>query len=246
MPYLFATEDRDYTDLSSGRVLYNLPGAPAFPVRLASEILQRARKILGTSRRLALFDPTCGGAYHLTSLGFLHGEWIGSITAADIDSQAITLAQRNLSLLTLDGIDRRIAEIELMLAQYGKLSHTDALRSAKNLRAVIAQQGQSIPTRTFQADVLDSEALRCRLGDQPVELVISDIPYGQLSTWRTPREENPAFPPLQRMLGTLLAVLKPGALVAIATDKRQKVAHPAFHRAGHFRIGKREVTFLAL
>ena len=81
MPYLFATQDLDYSDYSSGRVLYSQPGAPAFPVRLASEIFQRARHILGADRpgaerRLALFDPVCGGAYHLTTLGFLHGEWI--------------------------------------------------------------------------------------------------------------------------------------------------------------------------
>ena len=31
MPYQFATQDKDYSDFSSGRVLYHQPGAPAFP-----------------------------------------------------------------------------------------------------------------------------------------------------------------------------------------------------------------------
>ena len=31
MPYQFATQDKDYSDFSSGRVLYHQPGTPAFP-----------------------------------------------------------------------------------------------------------------------------------------------------------------------------------------------------------------------
>ena len=46
MPYLFATQDQDYADFASGRVIYNAPGMPAFPVRLASEMFQRARALL--------------------------------------------------------------------------------------------------------------------------------------------------------------------------------------------------------
>lgn len=45
MPYRFATERRDYSDYASGKVFYALPGCPAFPVRLASEIFQRCLEI---------------------------------------------------------------------------------------------------------------------------------------------------------------------------------------------------------
>ena len=60
MPYQHALERQDYTDLSSGRVLYNQPGAPAFPVRLASEILQRCltlREADGNASPCQIFDP---------------------------------------------------------------------------------------------------------------------------------------------------------------------------------------------
>ena len=46
MKYRFETKKRDYSDLASGRVLYNAPNTTAFPVRLASEIVQRAFDIL--------------------------------------------------------------------------------------------------------------------------------------------------------------------------------------------------------
>ncbi len=41
MPYQFAVDRPNYSDLASGRVLYSVPGHHAFPVRLASEIFQR-------------------------------------------------------------------------------------------------------------------------------------------------------------------------------------------------------------
>ena len=41
MQYRYAREQTDFSDFSSGRVFYSLPGHPAFPVRLAGEIFQR-------------------------------------------------------------------------------------------------------------------------------------------------------------------------------------------------------------
>jgi hypothetical protein len=245
MPYLFATQNLDYSDYSSGRVIYNLPGAPAFPIRLASEILQRARQLLGTKRPLALYDPTCGGAYHLTALGFLHGEWIESISASDIDPEALALARRNLGLLSPRGLEQRVNEIEKMLEQFGKPSHADALRSAATLSSRLKQAGREIPSHTFLANALDRNAVRQGLVLDAVDLVISDIPYGNLSNWQSAETGSQTVQPaLWQMLDALLPILGEQAIVAIAADKRQKVAHTGYRRAGHFGIGKREVTFL--
>jgi len=46
MKYRFEVERKDYSDFASGRVLYSAPNTTAFPVRLASEIVQRAFDIL--------------------------------------------------------------------------------------------------------------------------------------------------------------------------------------------------------
>ena len=55
MEYKFANEHANYADLASGHVFYSLPGHPAFPVRLASEIYQRCLALRGTGN-LSLYD----------------------------------------------------------------------------------------------------------------------------------------------------------------------------------------------
>src|SRR5512143_549990 len=99
MQYQYATEKVAYSDFTSGRVFYSLPGYPAFPVRLASEIFQRClahrAAVYGVSTPCALYDPCCGGAYLLSVLAYLHGEHLREVMASDIDENAVALAKRN-------------------------------------------------------------------------------------------------------------------------------------------------------
>ncbi len=254
MPYQYAIRDEDYTDFSGGRVLYSLPGLPAFPVRLASEIYFRARALLRLphEKRLTIYDPTCGGAYHLAALGLLHGEGIGAILASDVDQRALELARRNLSLLSPEGLLRREQEIRGMLEQFGKLSHAWALQSAaalreRALRASEGEQGLSpIRTRVCQANALDPTAVQNALAGESIQLVISDIPYGQLSAWRLPASNAPDnHAPAWRMLDALLPALPGDSIVAVAADKSQKIAHEGYRRLDRFQIGKRRISLLA-
>ena len=138
MQYKYAKKQLDYSDFTSGRVFYSLPGYPAFPVRLASEIFQRCIVIRKTTYNdqtpCTLYDPCCGAAYHLGILACLHGEYIREIICSDVDEKAVALAKRNLGLLDIAGLDKRIGEISTMVEQYGKDSHKDALRSAQVLK----------------------------------------------------------------------------------------------------------------
>lgn len=246
MPYLFATQDQPYTDFASGRVIYNAPGMPAFPVRLASEMFQRARALLPGAGRLVVYDPTCGGAYHLAALGLLHGAHIGAILASDVDEAALKTARRNLGLLIPAGLDRREAEIRALLEQYGKDSHREALRSVAVFRQYL-EQAAPIATRAFAANALDAGEISAGLAGQRVDLVLADVPYGHLSQWRTPvnpPEDAARQTPLWHMLDALLAVLPSGALVAVALDKSQKAAHGGYRRVEHFQVGKRRVALL--
>ncbi|HEY9086863.1 MAG TPA: hypothetical protein VIO36_01745 [Anaerolineaceae bacterium] len=241
MAYQFATQEADYADFASGRVIYSAPGMAAFPVRLASEIFQRARSRLPAAPRLAVYDPTCGGAYHLTALGLLHATQIGAIYASDIDAQALELARRNLSLLTLAGLERRKSEIRALLNQYGKESHRAALGSVDVFRARLAQAA-SIETQVFPADAFQPAQIHAGLRGARIDLVLADVPYGQLSHWSAASENSTA--PLPAMLDALLAAIHPQTILAIITDKAQKVAHPGYRRVDRFQIGKRRVTML--
>lgn len=247
MQYKYEKELKNYADLASGRVFYSLPGHPAFPIRLASEIFQRciaAREaIYGETGSCRLYDPCCGVAYHLSVLAYLHGEHIREILASDIDEKAVALAKRNLGLLSVAGIDQRIGEITSMLEQYRKESHKEALKSAYLIRDKISDLAQirSLDTSVFQADATDQEAIQASRPPGSVDVVFTDIPYGLHSRWQGAEAlPNPAGSVLEALLG----ILSPSSIVAIASSKQQKVSHENYQRIEQFQIGKRRVVLL--
>jgi 23S rRNA (guanine2535-N1)-methyltransferase len=249
MPYQFATERPDHSDLASGRVFYSLPGHPAFPVRLADEVLQRCLTIREANHQTnpcTLFDPCCGAAYHLGALGYLHWEAFQEIIGSDIDPDSIKTAQKNLDLLSVTGMDQRIREIEAMLLQYRKESHRDALDSAIRLREKISASANVHPlgVRTFQANALVTTQLQDKLRGTRIDIVFADVPYGQHSQWTIPDSNNSTSRPLWHMLDALLEVLSRDSIVAIASDKSQKAQHEKYQRLEQFQVGKRRIAIL--
>jgi hypothetical protein len=244
MPYRFATERQNYADYASGKVFYGLSGTPTFPIRLASEMLQRCMAILRAEGRpdpFALYDPCCGSAYLLSTLAYLHWDDIKRLDGSDVNERALPLAEANLSLLTVEGLNRRIAQIERMWADYGKQSHQDALDSAKRLKMQLLAHlaSHAIETRVFCADVTDTYALMDGLQGQTIDALLTDVPYGQHATWQTTHEDS-----AWHMLDTLRSIVSPHTVLAIASDKAQKIAHQGYRRQERFRLGKRQVTIL--
>lgn len=244
MPYRFVTEEQDYSDFSAGRVLMGLPGLPAFPVRLASEMFQRAVAHIPSPGPAILYDPTCGGAYHLSALGFLHGNRIGAILATDIDPRAVELARKNLSLLHPQGLDQRETEIGHLYSIYGKPSHSVALESVQVLRRMRAGHKNEIKTYTETVDALNPGAIHGFLAGRRVDIVLCDLPYGSMSSWQV--EGGSPNPPAWAMLDALLRHLQPGTVLALAADKSQKIAHEGYRRLERFQIGKRQITLLTV
>ena len=249
MPYKYAKDHLDYSDLASGRVFYSLSGHPAFPVRLASEIFQRCVMIreatYGDSTRCILYDPCCGAAYHLSVLAYIHREYIREVIASDIDEKAIDFAKRNLELLSIAGIDKRITEISRMVEQYNKDSHKDALRSGHVLKNRISALTREYPlvTRVFQANVTDGKTILKNIKTASVDVVFADVPYGQHSHWQG-SNYNKLLNPVWSMLNTLIGVLSPSSIISIVSDKQQKVSHESYQRIEQFQIGKRRVIIL--
>jgi methylase of polypeptide subunit release factors len=238
MPYLYATERPDYSDLASGRVFYSLPGHPAFPVRLADEIFQRCgaiRRADGLTGACRLYDPCCGSGYLVAVLGCLHAAELSAVTASDVDERAVECARRNLVLLTPPGLARRAAELEDLLNRFGKDSHREALARAQRLAGRLA--GSPPAFHTFTANALAG----IDLPPGSVDLVISDVPYGQHSQWSGAQA---GVNPLQTLLAALRGCLAPGGLVALASDKGQKVPRDGWRRRDHFQLGLRRIEIL--
>ena len=102
---------------------------------MVSEVFQRClalRSERGQHGPVTIYDPCCGSAYHLSALAHLHADAIARIIASDINEDILTVAWRNLDLLTLDGMDRRMVDALLPLI------------SPQSVVAIVADKGQSI------------------------------------------------------------------------------------------------------
>lgn len=246
MPYRFVTERPNYEIFASGQVFYSQPGQPAFPVRLASEIFQRCLAIRESNNLklpVTVYDPCCGSAYHLSVIACLHWESIHQIIASDIDPEAVQLAARNLNLLTPHGLDNRISELFVLLQQYGKESHQTALEYAEALRGQVADLSNQHPieTQVFQANAFNGDEIAAHLQGQKADIVFTDIPYGLKSQWQGVANNRE---PVWQLLDSLRTLLAPNGLVAVASDKGQKITHEAYRRVEQFKVGKRQVVIL--
>lgn len=176
----------------------------------------------------------------LTSLALLHGGAVSAIFASDIDEGVVALARRNLSLLTGEGMAERVRQIQAMLAAYGKDSHREALESALRLQEVVRQSGHSIRTECFAADATEAVCGRMIL-PQSIDMVITDLPYGDLVEW-SHREEDGQ--PIGRVLDNLLPVLAPHAVAAVIAAKQERIQHEKYRRIERFSVGKRQIVLL--
>ena len=218
----------NYEDYASGRVLFGGRGVPNFPVRLINEMYGRARSLLKDKKRIRVYDPCCGGAYSLTVLGFFHGPEIEKIWASDVSAEMIGIAEKNLGLLRRAGLEKRREELRLLYENSGRPSYTDALESLERLRADLQCE---VDAEVFAADCTKP------LPDLAPDLIITDVPYGNLVDW----EGEGA---LQAMLEQLWRISDAGTVLAVSTDKSQKIGTGKWKRAEKQNIGKRRFEIL--
>ncbi|SEO13969.1 hypothetical protein [Paenibacillus sp. OV219] len=237
MEYKYERNKENYEDFASGRVLYNAQGTTAFPVRLASEIVQRCFQVLeakGSKGPYSIYDPCCGGAYLLTVIGLLHNDRIQRIYASDINADVLGIAEKNLSLLTVTGINKRKEQIKEYIRLYNKASHISALESAERLSSCIAGSNMESVT-AFQSDVTASDN---KVIHNRVNIVITDLPYGDIVTWRSDSSD-----PLVDFFDSVYDLLEPThSVLAVIADKSQKLKHEKFRRIEFVKIGKRQMA----
>jgi tRNA G10 N-methylase Trm11 len=238
MPYLFAKKT-NYEDYASGRVIYHQSGLSTFPVRLASEIFERASAHLDKREHISLYDPLCGQGYLLTVLGLLHGEKLASIHGSDINESALQAASKNLSLLGKEGLLQRQQEISALFRQFQKSSHQEALESVSKFIELIEKRQYSPQSELFHSNLLES----CpkQLKENPADIIITDVPYGSMVDW-----QGSAGDPMKLFLKNISEALHSGSVLAISFDKSQKVRSPLFKRLERFQVGKRRIELLRL
>jgi tRNA G10 N-methylase Trm11 len=220
-------KNNNYENFSAGRVLYNVKGMTNFPVRLAQEIYGRCLHHSPKKNNICLYDCCCGGGYLLTVLGFLNQDTIGKIIGSDINIEILNIAEKNLSLLSKEGINRRILEIEQLLASYQKQSHIEAKHSAISLKNLIRT---NIEFKVFQCDALRAVSL-----DIKPDIIITDVPYGNMVNWKG-NEENV----IDKLLDTLYEICSSDTIIGLCMNKKQKVRNEKFIRLERQQIGKRK------
>jgi hypothetical protein len=238
---------RNYEDLASGRVLISLPGASAFPVRLATDIFVECARHLDRKRprgSFHLYDPTCGCGYMAAVLGFLHADSIRKISASDIDVDAVKRAAKNLSLLNERGLAERERQLQQHLAAFGKTSHADALRSVAHIREQFLDRSRLVTVNVFKADALDAGAIQQGLSGEIPDIIFADVPYGRQSSWRSDQPHSSDAGYTGRLLSSLSGLDLKDAIVALATPKGEKIEHASFRRIQLVRAPNRKVTLL--
>ncbi|MGW9556358.1 rRNA methyltransferase [Nocardiopsis sp. NPDC055551] len=233
MSYRYATERTDHSALASGQVLRSAPGFPGFPVRLASELLQRAMVHLG-HERARLWDPCCGSGYLVTVLGLLHRDLLVHVRASDVDPDAVAIAARNLELLTAEGMAERERELRRSALDFGRVAYVERAEAARDLAAGLAVTGGDLPHESAVADVFTLT--------EPVDadLVVTDVPYGEMTRWEGDIPQDP----VHGLLSSMGRVL-PERSVVVLTARTRRVRLPEGVRAlERVKVGNRSAVLV--
>ncbi|WP_440897138.1 N-6 DNA methylase [Amphibacillus sp. Q70] len=238
MKFEFETIKKDYGDFSSDRVLINAPRTPAFPVRIASEIMARCLSFTDSSDGISIYDPCCGGGHLLTVIGFLYSANLNKVYGTDIDARALDYAKRNLNLLTMEGLLQRKKSIECNYNKYGKQPQLEALRSVNRLASMLIDSNKSL--KDIQCLKWDITSTKPPLSRE-INIVITDLPYGNMAHWEGIMKNNPT----EQMLNNIYQILDlNNSVVAIVSNKKQRIKHECFKQVKRLKHGKRQFTFL--
>ena len=225
---------QNFEDFACGRVIIHRTGFSNYPVRLMQEVFFRCKQYLRGFEKFNIYDPCCGGAYILTVLGYLNFNSISALIGSDVNPEAVQLSQKNLSLLTIEGLQERIEHLQRLYSLYQKQSHHDAINSASNLRKYI--NSNELQYHIFEHDILNKPVKAAFKAD----IVFSDVPYGNMVSWQSSKGEE-----INNLLENIKPILHSESIIAISSDKSQKITTD-LKKLEKLLIGKRKIEILKL
>lgn len=228
----------NFEDFASGRVILHKSGFPNFPVRLAQEIFCHCLSYLKIKTNICVYDPCCGSGYMLTVLGLLNFNLLETIVCSDCSNKALDATEQNLNLLTKSGINERINHLQTLYRQFNKTSHLQAIESAQTLLNCINEK-HKINTVTFNANILSNNILTDK--NFKADIVFTDIPYENMVSWQKEDEHD-----TNNLLENLLPVIKPSSIIAICSNKQQRIQSDKYIRLEKQQIGKRKFEIFTL
>lgn len=235
MRYLHVPPD-DHRDLASGKVLHSRPGQPAFPVRLARELFGRARHHLGSPDPVAVWDPCCGSAQLLVTLGLSERRHVRRLVGSDIDDEALALAARNARLVSEQGLADRAGELRAVSETRRSPSHEEAAAAAGRLADVLRAGGGDLPVEIRKADALDPVGAGEVAALARPDVVIADLPHGRMTSWRGDVDEHEAT---TRLATTLAEVLAPETVLVLVSRSRRPLLPRGTRALDRLRVGHR-------
>lgn len=229
----------DHRDLASGTVLHSRPGEPAFPVRLARELFARARHHRGSSDRVTIWDPCCGSAQLLITLGLAERRHLSRLVGSDVDRSALALATRNAALVTTAGLTARHAELSDAARQHGRPSHHHAAAASLRLAAMLRQGGGDLPIELHHADALDPEDVGRVAAHARPDIVFADLPHGRLTSWQTDHDD---LDPTATLARRLASALPADVILVLVARSRRAPLPPGTRALDRLRVGHRSAA----
>ena len=95
--------------LLPGKVLYKHKDIPVFSPWVAVDAYKKVESAFDGNVRL--YDPFCGNGVTISTMQALNNNQLEHIYGSDITDYALETTQKNLQILTKDGIEQRIKEL---------------------------------------------------------------------------------------------------------------------------------------
>jgi 23S rRNA G2445 N2-methylase RlmL len=168
-----------------------------------------------------------------TVLGMLHQDKIAKIYGSDVSTTALEIALKNASLLTIAGLEQRKSELKSYYDNFGKTSHLEAIQSCEHMIRKMGQKTDDLYAEFFCADATKPNEIK-GMKELP-DIILADVPYGNLVEWSNPEDAM-----IDQLFEALMSIARQGTVVAICSDKHQKISLKSGIRKEKQLIGKRK------